>query len=170
MSGAASTTTTTALVVFRVGDRSCALPAERVARVVHLPELARPPAGPPLLEGFLLCADGVVPVVRSARVLGLGETATGLYTPLLLLAGGAGPLALLVDAVDAVVHLDDGALRPVVPAATLNGCVAGQWRRQGATVHLLDADRLLLRQEEERLRQLAEQVRRRLGDLPGGEA
>lgn len=159
--------TAAALVLFRVGDRACALPADRVEGVLHLPELARPPASPPLLEGFLLRPTGPVPVVRSAALLGLAAGAVGLYTPLVVVAGEAGPVALLVDAVDAVVRADPTELSSVAADATLNGCVAAEWPRPGGTVHVLDPDRILLRQEAERLGQLAGQLEQRLDDLPG---
>ncbi len=158
----------TALVVFDIGGRRCALPAAAVREVVHYPELSRPPGMPGILEGFLNYGGSVLPVVRLGRLFGGAAEPPGLYAPILVLRGS--PVALLVGAVRAVAEIQDGSLLPVEGEAVFNDCLAGQAEIGGEPVHVLLAERLLLAQERRRLDELAAQVAERLTGLEGGAA
>ncbi len=159
------------VLVFRLAGHGLALPAACVRECLPLPNLHRRLGLPPHLAGFLELGDAVVPVIDLARLLGLrvpedglGLEADGLYRHLLRLDAAA----LLVDRASG--------LEPVRPAPSesdasrwQHGCVAGWLLAEGEPVALLDPDRLLLHDEHERLRLLAEAARRRrAGWDPGG--
>src|SRR5437667_9531123 len=112
------------LLLFRLGGRACALPADAVAEVVPLPLLSRPPGLPDLLEGLLNLGGQAVPVVRLDRLLGLPPLAPGLYTPLLVLRRPV-PLALLVEAVQGLVAVPAGDVRPAGTGHSCNDCLEG---------------------------------------------
>lgn len=156
-----------ALVVFVAGGRVCALPTAAVREVVHYPELATPPGLPAMLEGFLNYGGEILPVLRLDRLFGLPQARTDLYTQVLVLRETEGRLALIVDAVRAVRRVDEALLRPVQGGSVFNDCLDAQLELDGETVHVLAADRVLLQQERERLRQLGEMVESRLADLGG---
>lgn len=129
--------------------------------------LLRPPGLPPLLEGFLNRGGAAVPVIHLGRLFGLPGEAPGLYTPLLLVSGRPGPLALLVDEVTDILSLDQSALLPVRESQVFNNCVEAEIELGNRTLHLLSPDRLLLEEERRRLAELQEAAQERLQALEG---
>lgn len=138
-------------VVFSVADHSLALPGDAVRRVLPMPRLERLPAMPPVLAGVMVLAGVAVPVLRLDVLFGLERREPGLYTPLLLVDGADGPLALIVDRVIEVTALPSTELTPLTAEVSFNRCVRGTWTRRGVPVHLLAADGLLSAAEEARL-------------------
>ena len=128
-------------------------------------QLARPPGLPALLEGFLNLRGEAVPVVRLRRLFGLPEASPGLYTPMVVLKGREGPLALLVDEVSGVLSASEEAGLPVQEGHAFNDCVEAEVVLDGRAVHLLSTDRLLLEQERRRIAELQVVAQRRLSDL-----
>lgn len=154
-----------ALVVFDIAGRNCAVPAACVREVVHFAELAYPPGMPPVLEGFLNYAGEALPVVRLARLFDLIGKAPGLYAPMLVLRPAHGAIVLLVDAVRSVTTVPDSALQPVSDSSAFNGCLRAELSLRGEPVHLLALDRLLLEQERRRMAELRGMVEERLAAL-----
>lgn len=157
-------TVRTAYLLLDVAGTPCALAREAVAEVLPLPELFAPPAADGMLAGFLNLGGRPVPVVDLARLLGLGSREPGLYAHLVLAASRE--IAFLVDRATDVVSLEAGALRPVAPERTLNGCVEAELALRDRLVHLLGLDRLLTAEESARLSALAQAARERLAALP----
>lgn len=148
--------------MFRLGETRCALPLGAVAEVLPMAELASPPGLPSLLDGFLIRGGGAEPVVALDRVLGMPGPAPGLYTHLVELRE---PRVLLrVDRVEAIVRPGPGDLLPVRGDLVWNDCVQAEVERDGQRIHVLAPERLLLREEIQRLREHAETTRRRLED------
>ncbi|OGG54320.1 MAG: hypothetical protein A3F84_14840 [Candidatus Handelsmanbacteria bacterium RIFCSPLOWO2_12_FULL_64_10] len=153
------------LMVFTLAGQSCAIPLKSVREVVPMAQLARPPGLPALLEGFLNLRGEAVPVVRLRRLFGLPEASPGLYTPMVVLKGREGPLALLVDEVSGVLSASEEAGLPVQEGHAFNDCVEAEVVLDGRAVHLLSTDRLLLEQERRRIAELQVVAQRRLSDL-----
>jgi purine-binding chemotaxis protein CheW len=151
------------LVIFRCGEALCAFQREQVVRLFAAPLLSTPPQMPPALAGFANIAGGAVPVIDTARLLGLSydETADPLYRHVLIVLADGAPLGLLVDRALDVRNADLDALTPVRPDTILNDCVLGDLRQEGRVVHVLDAERVLLAHEQARISDLraAEQER-----------
>jgi chemotaxis signal transduction protein len=147
------------VMVFALGGTLLALPLQVVRRVTPMAELAEPPACPSLVHGVLDLGGTAVPVLRLCRVLGLPEFEPGLDAHLIVLAGASPPLALAVERVLELVPLPS--LLPT-EVHTLNGCVAGAFLHRDRNVHLLDAARLLLAQEQHRLGELQVMAQARL--------
>ena len=142
------------VLVFRLAAQAYALPVACLREIVPLAQLSRPPALPPLLAGFLNLEGRAVPVVRLARLLGAAEQRTGLYTPVLILRGDSS-VALLVDAVEGIVTLDDAALVPIRESFCVNDCATGLALVGDKHVVLLDERRLVRAEEQRRIDELA---------------
>lgn len=153
----------TTIVIFRCGEKRCAIERAAVAEVAPLPELSCPPGMPANLEGFLNRAGEAVPVVDAARLFGVEPSAdiASIYRHVLILSGAGGTTGLLVDRVEDVRTIDPNAIRPASASDSLNGTVSGEIDMAGAALHLLAADRILLAAEKARLAELrrAEQTR-----------
>lgn len=132
-------------------------------RSLALPALSTPPAMPPALKGFANIAGGAVPVIDTARLLGLGYDADidPLYRHLLIVLADGAPLGLLVDRVLDVRGADLNELSATKPDTILNDCVIGDLTIKEGVVHVLDAERVLLAHERDRVADLraAEQQR-----------
>lgn len=151
------------LVIFRCGDAVCAFQREQVVRSLALPALSTPPAMPPALRGFANIAGGAVPVVDTARLLGLRYDADTdpVYRHVLIVLANGAPLGLLVDRVLDVRNAALDALTPAKADTVLNDCVVGDLIEDGELIHVLDAERVLLAHERARIADLrdAEQAR-----------
>lgn len=150
------------IIILRVGASLCALDQASVREITHVVELAVPPGLPATLEGVLNIAGEAVLVIDLAKLMGRTPSAEvdPLYRHLVLLARGDG-MALLVDRVEDVRALDGLTITPVSADASMNACIHGQIELDGAVIHLLAADRILLAVEQARLADLrvAEQAR-----------
>lgn len=93
-------------LTFHANERLYALPAEQVVEIIRLPDIARVPQAPKGLLGLANLRGSIVPVASLRGLLGGSET-DGLATRAIILEGLA-PVALSVDAVDALVNVDVG--------------------------------------------------------------
>lgn len=158
-----------AYLLLDVAGTPCALPRAAVGEILPLPDLFRPPASGAWLAGFLNLGGAAVPVVDLAQILGLrGETPEPALHAHVVLGRGRdfGDLAYLVDRVADLVTVPAEAFRPVDPARSLNGCVAGAIARGDGLVHVLDPARLLSAEERVRVEAAARAAAARLAALP----
>lgn len=153
-------------LLFRIADRRCALALAELGEVIHLPALVRIAGLPAPVVGFFSLAGDPIPVADGGRVLGVPGVAEGLYTPLLVLRCRQTALALMVDEVEGVAATRVGAA--LEESDSLNGCVRAIVETPGGPAQLLDADRILLAAERERLASLEELTRERLAALGEG--
>jgi purine-binding chemotaxis protein CheW len=133
--------------LFQIGSLDFALRLEAVSEIVPMATLSRPPATPPLLEGFLNLGGTAVPVLRLGQLLGLAPDPIERHTPLIVARLRSQHIALLVSRVIAVAAIDDGSVTPIAESESFNGCVEADIRAGGRPAHLLSADRLVLERE-----------------------
>jgi purine-binding chemotaxis protein CheW len=155
------------IVVFRCGERRCALDRAAVDEVTPLPELSHPPGMPTGIEGYLNLGGEAVVVVDAARLFGLEQDADvdPLYRHILILGEEDEHTGLLVDRVEDVKVIADDAIMPAPAEHSLNDSVVGQVDLGGSPVFLLAADRILLAAEKERLAGLKQAEQARLDAL-----
>jgi len=94
-------------LTFRVDQRLYALPADEISEVIRLPAVARVPQSPKSLLGVANLRGAVLPLASLRALLGRPEATSSLHARAIVLDGAA-PVALAVDAVDALVTLDAG--------------------------------------------------------------
>jgi purine-binding chemotaxis protein CheW len=91
-------------IVFQLAERVYAFPAETVAEVIRVPRTARVPQSPRALIGVANLRGAVLPVVSLRALLDLeGEPGTAARA---IVLEGVAPVALVVDAIDALVTID----------------------------------------------------------------
>ena len=91
-------------LVFRLAERVYALPAETVAEVIRVPATARVPQAPKALTGVANLRGAVLPIASLRVMLDL-EAEQGAASRAIVLDGVA-PVAIVVDAIDALVTID----------------------------------------------------------------
>jgi purine-binding chemotaxis protein CheW len=128
-------------------------------------ELARSPALPAALAGFLNLGGTAVAVLRLDRLFGLPDSAPGLYTPLILLRDADPPVALAVERVNRIARLGPGAVRPVRPDDSFNGAVVGTATLDDQLLLVLSAERLLLDKEQQILAEYQDREQQRVAAL-----
>ena len=94
-------------LTFRVDQRLYALPAEEISEIILIPPVARVPQSPPSLLGVANLRGSILPLASLRALLGRGEVAADRFSRAIVLDGPA-PVALAVDAVDALVSLEGG--------------------------------------------------------------
>lgn len=150
------------LVIFRAAEYTCAIRSSQVAELLLMPEVVGVTGQPGLLDGFFNLRGSIVPVVALHRLFQKAAPDPGLYTPLIVLANRARPLALRVDAVEELAAVEQGDILPCSPQDSLNDCAEGQFEHGERQVVLLAPERLLLAKESMCLADLAARVRERL--------
>lgn len=153
------------VIVFELAEQDYALPIEFVQEIVHLPQLAQPPALPAMLAGMLNLAGVALPVVRLARLFGQAEAPLHLYTPLVIVRSSQTPLAFVVDSVREIAELDGAHLVEMADHVCVNDCAEGVFALAGRHVVLLAPDRVVREEERQRLADLADQEQTRLAEL-----
>src|SRR6476661_4256821 len=93
-------------LTFRIAEQLYALPAAEVVEVIRMPAVARVPQGPKSLLGLGNLRGEVLPVASGPGLLGR-DTALAADARAIVLSGPA-PVALAVDAVSALVTVDEG--------------------------------------------------------------
>ncbi len=149
------------VLVFTLADQRFALPGSTVRECLPLPRLQRRPGLPAAVAGFFPFGTVTLPVLDLGRLLGLRQhvfllEADGLYRHLLRLDA----TTLLVDR---AIGFADATEAPADPAPDpwQHGCVSRRVMVEGEPAMLLDPERILQRDERERLHALTEAARRR---------
>ncbi len=162
------------IIIFDVCGIACALRRDAVRELLPLPRLWRPPALPRPVAGFFNLGGKAVPVLRLNLLFGLeqesADNEAALYRHLILVQnsmqahGSSAPIALLVDRVLDMAHVDGARLSPVSESSTLNGCIEAEITIDDRLVHLLSLERLLFAQEQQALAELGRDAQNRLGE------
>jgi purine-binding chemotaxis protein CheW len=156
------------IIVFDVSGTACALPRSAIRELLPLPRLWRPPALPRPVAGFFNLGGQAIPVLRLDVLFGLERAddrpEDDLYRHLILVEGfgSSGIGALLVDRVLEVSTIQSFQLSSISRTDTLNGCVEAEVTLDGRLVHLLSAERILLKEEQQSLADLGRHAQNRL--------
>lgn len=154
-------------VLFQSGGDAWAMAAAAVAEVLPTAAMTRPAGAPRALAGFINLGGEPLAVVRLAVLMGGQDSRENdLYHHVVRLAGrpGATGLGLLVER---VTDVDARAERmaPLDRGQSVNDAVLGNLVIGESLVPLLDAGRLLLIEEQQRIEDLAAAARARLAEL-----
>lgn len=153
------------LLICRVGAERYAIEGSRIAEVMPLLPLWRPPTLPIPLAGFVRVRGEALPVL-ALRVLlgGAGEPGPIDIFAHLLRPHGAGGTApcLLVDRCEDIVPAATARMAEVDPAASRDGVALAQVElADGGVAHLLSLERLLDEAERARIDTLTREASRR---------
>jgi purine-binding chemotaxis protein CheW len=92
-------------LTFRVAQRLYALPAEAVVEVIRVPSAAHVPQAPKALLGVANLRGVVLPLASLRALLDLSEGSESAASRAIVLDGGV-PVAIVVDAIDAIVTIE----------------------------------------------------------------
>jgi purine-binding chemotaxis protein CheW len=144
--GLVQTSPTRHFLTFRLDDRLYALPAEDVAEVIRIPTVARMPQSPKGLLGLANLRGSILPVASGRSLLGQKSESDAVRGRAIVM-NGVSPVAVAVDAVTALLELDEGAIETreaelaALPGEALTG--AFQPSSGGPVVKLLNIKALL---------------------------
>lgn len=130
------------VVTFRADSQAYGLPVERVREIQQIVAFADVPDEGDAIRGLIDIRGEIVPVVDARTLLGLPSAPYTLDTPMIVVLGPQGPVALVVDAVDAILDLDTDAAEPAPPMHSLASRILGVHHLQDGLVLVLDPDTL----------------------------
>lgn len=150
---------TIALVVFRIGDDSFALPIDAVEEVARVPDrVARVPHAPDFVEGVINLHGEVVPVIDQRKRFGQTSSKPG-SGRLIVVRTAQYRAGLLVDSVAEVLRARVDTIQPAPELIGGAGCLVtavATIAAEGRMVLLLEPDALLTPVERGLLDQLAD--------------
>jgi purine-binding chemotaxis protein CheW len=138
------------VLVFELEGRRFGVPADRVREVVRAVALTPVPGAPSVVEGLLDLRGEVLPVLDLRRRFELPIRPLKLSDQLIVLELVSRTVALRVDAVGALLRLDDGQPEPL-PSAALAPFLRGLVRLAEGMILLPEPERFLLEAEAEAL-------------------
>lgn len=156
------------MLIVRIASYRLAISCDEVLELIPLATLVQVPGQAASLLGFLNLRRDAIPVISLRRLLGLPVERPGLYMPIVVLKTGSHRIGLLVDRADTVCPSDAIHLQPVLESHIFNDCADCRFEAEGEEVVVLRSDRLLLKEEQQRLFELRSEAERRLGDLEAG--
>ena len=156
------------IVVFQLAGQAYGIRVDAVWEILPMPQLSQPPGLPHVLAGFLNLGGLAIPVIRLARLFGLDELAPSLYTPLLLVRCAEQPVAILVDAIQEIISVDESSIVPLPDNLCFNNCAEGLATASGTNVVLLSDRRLLHEQRAPALRRTGDDCASASGGPAGG--
>jgi purine-binding chemotaxis protein CheW len=115
------------ILTFQVANQEYGLPVSDVIQIIEMVKITALPQMPPAVQGVINRRGQIVPVLDVRQRLGLPFRPYRLRTPIILVEAGSewsGPLALVVDSVEAVVEVaadldsGNGLPNPLKVAAT----------------------------------------------------
>lgn len=136
-------------LTFRVGQELYAMSTDCVREIIEYAQVTPVPMMPRLLRGVINLRGAVVPVVDLGERFGSGQTALGSRSCIVIVELGDAEqpqlLGALVEAVSAVQHIEEGALRPA-PAfghSLRSDFVQGMVRVEDGFITLLQIEQVL---------------------------
>lgn len=136
-------------LTFHLAGDEYAVPVLKVTEIIECAALTRVPGTPPWIRGVLNLRGSVAPVIDLAVKFGLAPTEVTQRTCVVMLEmeheGDRHVLGVMADAVDQVVELAPGDIRPSPsfgPKVRVD-CILGMGNQNGRFVVLLDIDRVL---------------------------
>jgi len=130
---------------FRLAGAHYGVELSRVQEVLRPLPVTRLPLGPPAIAGLVNLRGRIVTVIDTRVLLGAGWSGTP-AAGLLVVRGGEGPVALLVDAIGDVRRAASPPALAAGPASDERGpLVACTLALPGELLDVLDLDRLLAR-------------------------
>jgi purine-binding chemotaxis protein CheW len=130
-------------ITFWAGTQRYALPIDRVREIQQIVAFAEVPDETGLVLGMVDVRGEIVPVVDIRTLIGLPREPYTLDTPMIVMLGADGPVALIVDAVDTVVDLPAEDSGPAPAMHSLASRILGVHHLDDGLVFVLDADALL---------------------------
>jgi purine-binding chemotaxis protein CheW len=132
-------------LTFRVGARLYALPATEVSAVIRIPPVARVPHSPKSLLGLANLRGAVVPLISTHALLGQAPAETDNAALRAIVLDGAVPIALAVDAVEALVTRDATEIETHQTALTeeVGERLHGAFKSRSGITKILDIQALL---------------------------
>lgn len=134
---------TSTVVTFRADGQVYALPVERVREIQQIVAFADVPNAGDGVCGMIDVRGEIVPVVDGRALLGLPPADYTVDTPMIVVLSADGPVALVVDAVDAILDLalnEAGSAPAIHPLASQ---ISEVHHSEGQIVSVLDVDATL---------------------------
>ena len=141
------------IVAFKVGGELYGLDIGCVAEIDRMQTITKVPKALPFVEGVIHLRDMIIPVIDLGKRFGLGPTAEGRHTRIIIARLRGQAVGLVVSAVTEVLTIPLKSLGPAPPLTfdQATRFVAGMARLKDGLISVLSLDRILSTEEVELL-------------------
>jgi len=131
------------MVAFHLGGQRYALPIRGVQEIQQIVALSEAHGGSAAVIGMVNLRGSVIPAIDMRVLLGLEKQEYRLDTPMIICRVGDGFVALVVDDVEDVIDIPDGALSPPPKLHSMADRMIGVCHLDTELVFLLSVDKLV---------------------------
>jgi len=131
------------IVVFKLESQRYGLPMEKVQEIQQIVEFSRVPGADDCLIGMMNLRGQVILVFNMRALIGLPVTSYDIDTPMIICLTGETLVSLVVDEVEDVLLVPDGALTPAPALHNLAERLLGVCRLENEMIFIFDVDRLI---------------------------
>ncbi|PKO15738.1 MAG: chemotaxis protein CheW [Chloroflexi bacterium HGW-Chloroflexi-10] len=141
------------LVVFELADEHYGLDITSVESIIKMQAITKMPHALSFVEGITNLRGTVVPVMDLRRRFGVESKKADRETRIVVTNINRMQVGIIVDAVSQVLRIQDEAIEPPPPMATTvnSAFILGIAKLEGQLVILLDLEKILSVEEQERL-------------------
>jgi purine-binding chemotaxis protein CheW len=141
------------LVVFELADEHYGLDITSVESIIKMQAITKMPHALSFVEGITNLRGTVVPVMDLRRRFGVESKKEDRETRIVVTNINRMQVGIIVDAVSQVLRIQDEAIEPPPPMATTvnSAFILGIAKLEGQLVILLDLEKILSVEEQERL-------------------
>ncbi len=141
------------LVTFTLGQEEYGVDIMRVQEIIRYQEVTRVPQMPDFIEGVINLRGNVIPVIDLRKRFALGSAEHTGQTRIVVVNVASRVMGVVVDGVSEVMRLAEEQIEPPPPVVAGIGheYLQGVGKVQGRLLILLDLDRILSAQEQDRI-------------------
>lgn len=148
------------MVTFYLGNERFGVEILMVQEIIIVPEITRIPNAPKFVQGVINLRGRLVPVIDLRKRLGVGETQFEQKTRIVVVQIKGKVTGLIVDAVEAVLQVPTDSIEEAPEIVTIGvetRYITGVSKHQARMIILLDFDKLLSKDEIEKLQKVGQE-------------
>jgi purine-binding chemotaxis protein CheW len=147
-------------VVFQLAGQTYGVDIARVFEIIRMEMITTVPKAPKFVEGVIKLRGNIIPIIDLRKRFNLSPAESTENSRIIVVEMGGTTVGIIVDAVSEVLRLSRADIEPPPPvvAGVESAYLRGIALWQGRLVILLDLEKILARQEQERLRETEKEL------------
>jgi purine-binding chemotaxis protein CheW len=144
------------LVTFNIGSEEFGIEILKVQEIIRTMEITRVPRAPDYVEGVINLRGKVIPIIDLRKKFGMASHAHDSQTRIVVVDLSGMIVGFIVDSVSEVLRIDSSTVEPPpsIVAGVDSEYISGVGKLADRLLILIDLDKLLSQEEQQRLQTL----------------